>query len=134
VQDGIFVPHWNMNANSIMYVTRGRGRVQVVNSEGKSVFNGEVKRGKLLVVPQNFAVAEQAESEGLEYIVFKTNDRAEISTMIGRDSAISATPGEVLAHAFGLSPQEVNELRNNRNEGVLATPDSRIQDGYIAMV
>ncbi|MCI43575.1 glycinin G4-like, partial [Trifolium medium] len=50
--------------------------------------------------------------------------------MIGRDSAISATPAEVLGHVFGLSPQEVNELKNNRNEGVLATPDSRIHDGY----
>ncbi|WJX84363.1 hypothetical protein P8452_66948 [Trifolium repens] len=67
-------------------------------------------------------------------VVFKTNDRAEISTMVGRDSAISATPAEVLGHVFGLSPQEVNELKNNRNEGVLATPDSRIHDGYIAMV
>ncbi|XP_045796068.1 legumin type B-like [Trifolium pratense] len=133
-KDGIFVPHWNMNANSVLYVTRGRGWVQVVNNEGKSVFKGEVKRGKLLAVPQNFAVAEQAGNEGLEYIVFKTNDRAEISTMIGRDSAISATPAEVLGHVFGLSPQEVNELKNNRNEGVLATPDSRIHDGYIAMV
>lgn len=123
-----------MNANSVLYVTRGRGRVQVVNSEGKSVFNGEVKRGKLLVVPQNFAVAEQAGNEGLEYVVFKTNDRAEVNTMVGRDSAISATPAEVLGHVFGLSPQEVNELKNNRNEGVLATPDSRIQDGFIKMV
>ncbi|WJX79002.1 hypothetical protein P8452_62168 [Trifolium repens] len=133
-KDGIFVPHWNMNANSVVYVTRGRGRVQVVNSEGKSVFNEEVKRGKLFLVPQDFAVAEQAGDEGLEYIVFKTNDRAEISTMVGRDSAISATPAEVLGHVFGLSPHEVNELKNNRNEGVLATPDSRIHDGYIAMV
>ncbi|XP_058737937.1 legumin J-like [Vicia villosa] len=133
-KDGIFVPHWNMNANSVLYVTRGRGRVQVVNSEGKSVFNGEVRRGKLLVVPQNFAVAEQAGNEGLEYVVFKTNDRAEVNTMVGRDSAISATPAEVLGHVFGLSPQEVNELKNNRNEGVLATPDSRIQDGFIKMV
>ncbi|CAI8614326.1 unnamed protein product [Vicia faba] len=133
-KDGIFVPHWNMNANSVLYVTKGRGRVQVVNSEGKSVFNGEVKRGKLLVVPQNFAVAEQAGNEGLEYVVFKTNDRAEVNTMVGRDSAISATPAEVLGHVFGLSPQEVNELKNNRNEGILVTPDSRIQDGFIKMV
>ncbi|CAK8543593.1 unnamed protein product [Lathyrus sativus] len=133
-KDGIFVPHWNMNANSVIYVTRGRGRVQVVNSEGKSVFKGEVRRGKLLVVPQNFAVAEQAGNEGLEYVVFKTNDRAEMNTMVGRDSAISATPAEVLGHVFGLSPQEVNELKNNRNEGVLATPDSRIQDDFIKMV
>lgn len=134
MQDGIFVPHWNMNSNGVMYVTRGKGRVQVVNNEGKSVFNGEVGRGQLLVVPQNFAVAKQAGNEGMEYVAFKTNDRAEISTMIGRNSAISATPGEVLANAFGLSPEEVIALKNNRNEGVLATPDSRIQDGYIAML
>lgn len=106
----------------------------MVNNEGKSVFNGEVRRGNLVVVPQNFAVAKQAGNEGLEFIAFKTNDKAEISTMMGRDSAISGTPAEVLANAFGLSLEEANALKNNRNEGVLATPDSRIRDGYIASV
>lgn len=128
MQDGIYVPHWNMDANSVMYVTSGRGRVQVVNSEGESVFNGEVRRGQLLVVPQNFAVAKEAGSEGLEYVAFKTKDRAKINTLVGRDSAISATPAEVLEHAFGLTSMEVNALKNNRKEGVLATPDSKPHD------
>ncbi|KAJ1391884.1 RmlC-like cupin domain superfamily [Sesbania bispinosa] len=89
-----------MNANSMMYVTRGRGRVEVVNCQGKSVFNGEVRKGQMLVVPQNFVVVKQAGSEGLEYIVFKTKDKAQISTLVGLNSTISSTPTE-LGRAFG---------------------------------
>ncbi|KAJ1416593.1 RmlC-like cupin domain superfamily [Sesbania bispinosa] len=139
-KNGIYIPHWTMNANSLMYVTRGRGRVQVVNCQGKSVFNGEVRKGEMLVVPQNFVVAKQAGSEGLEYIVFKTKDKAKISTLVGLNSAISATPAEVLGRAFGLSPQEVSALKYNRNEGVLASASpsshshSQEEDGHIAMV
>nr|AAT68239.1 glycinin subunit G7 [Glycine max] len=123
-KSGIYVPHWSMNANSVAYVTSGGGWVQVVNSQGKSVFSGAVGRGRVVVVPQNFAVAIQAGRDGMEYIVFRTNDRAMMGTLVGPTSAITAIPGEVLANAFGLSPEEVSELKNNRKEAVLSSPAS----------
>lgn len=123
-QNGIYAPHWNINANSIIYVTRGRGRVQVVDCSGKAVFNKELKRGQLLVVPQGFAVAEQAGSEGFEFIAFKTNDRAMISPMVGRSSIIRAIPAEVLANAFGVPLPQVSTIKFGRDESVLVSPAS----------
>ncbi|KAK7245365.1 hypothetical protein RIF29_40205 [Crotalaria pallida] len=135
-KNAIYAPHWNINSNSVIYVTRGEGHVQIVNCQGNSVFNGKIQKGQLLMVPQNFVLAKKAGSEGLEYIAFKTNDRAMISILGGRSSALSAIPAEVLQNAFGLSPQEVSALKNNRNEGVLVSPSSRskFQDAYITMV
>ncbi|KAK7277545.1 hypothetical protein RJT34_22560 [Clitoria ternatea] len=119
---GIYSPHWNLDANSVLYVTRGRGKVRVVNCEGNAVFNGEVKKGELLVVPQNYVVASQAGEEGLEYVVFKTNHRAVTSHL---KQVFRATPAEVLANAFGLRNNQVSQLKYNGNRGPLVHPQSK---------
>jgi hypothetical protein len=114
-----------MNANSLMYVIRGRGKVRIVNCEGNAVFDDNVKKGQLLVVPQNFVVAEQAgEEEGFEYVVFKTNDRASVSHV---KQVFSGTPAEVLANVFGLRLNEVAQIKSNWNRGSLVQPQSQSQ-------
>ncbi|CAK8571959.1 unnamed protein product [Lathyrus sativus] len=121
-RNGIYAPHWNINANSLLYVIRGQGRVRIVNSQGNPVFDDKVRKGQLVVVPQNFVVAEQAgNEEGLEYVVFKTNDRAAVSHV---NQVFRATPGEVLANAFGLRHKEVAQIKSNGNRGPLVRPQS----------
>ncbi|XP_061360402.1 glycinin G4-like [Gastrolobium bilobum] len=121
-KNGIYAPHWNINANGVMYVTRGSGKVRVVNCLGNSVFNGVLKRGQLLVVPQNFLVSQQAEEEGFEYVVFKTNDRATSSHV---KQVFRSIPAEVLANAFGLEQSQVSQLKFNGNRGPLVHPGSQ---------
>lgn len=122
MQNGINAPHWNMNANSLMYVVRGEGKVRIVNCEGKAVFDDNVRKGQMLVVPQNFVVAEQAgNEEGFEYVVFKTNDRAAVSNV---KQVFRATPAQVLANAFGLRQNEVTKIKFSGNRGPLVQPRS----------
>ncbi|WJX12211.1 Legumin type B [Trifolium repens] len=124
-RNGIYAPHWNINANSLMYVIRGQGRVRIVNNEGNAVFDDRVRKGQLLVVPQNFVVAQQAENEeGFEYVVFKTNDRASVSHV---KQVFSATPAEVLANVFGLRLNEVTQIKSNWNRSPLVQPQSQSQ-------
>ncbi|CAI8602838.1 unnamed protein product [Vicia faba] len=124
-RNGIYAPHWNINANSLLYVIRGEGRVRIVNSQGNAVFDNKVRKGQLVVVPQNFVVAEQAgEEEGLEYLVFKTNDRAAVSHV---QQVFRATPADVLANAFGLRQRQVTELKLSGNRGPLVHPQSQSQ-------
>lgn len=75
MQRASFVPSWRMNAHAIMYVTRGEGRIEVVGDEGRSVFDGRVKEGQFIVIPQFYAVVKQAGEDGLEYITFTTSDK-----------------------------------------------------------
>ncbi|XP_050218012.1 legumin B-like [Mercurialis annua] len=123
--NAIMTPHWNINAHSIRYFTRGSGRVQIVNENGNSVFDGQVKRDQMLTVPQNFVVITKANSEGLEWVSFKTNDRAKISQLAGRVSAIRSMPEEVLANAFQVSIDDARRLKDNRQEITVLSPGSR---------
>ncbi|KAM7259910.1 hypothetical protein ACFE04_015651 [Oxalis oulophora] len=115
-RNGIYAPHWNINAHSIVYVTRGSGRCQIVDNNGNQVFNDRVQEGQLLVVPQNFAVVKQASSEGFEWIAFKTNENAKISPLAGRTSVTRAIPEEVLMNSFRISREEARKLKFNRQE------------------
>ncbi|KAK4427811.1 11S globulin seed storage protein 1 [Sesamum alatum] len=125
-RNGLVAPHWNVNAHSIVYITRGSGRFQVVGPGGRSVFDGEVREGQLIIVPQNYVVAKRAsEDEGLEWIAFKTNDNAMTSQLAGRLSAIRAMPEEVVMTAYGVSREEARRLKYNREESRVFSSRSR---------
>ncbi|KAI8008781.1 hypothetical protein LOK49_LG07G01660 [Camellia lanceoleosa] len=126
-KNGIFAPHWNINTHSIMYVTRGSGRIQIVGNSNRPAFDGQVRQGQLLIIPQNFAVLKQAGDEGLEWISEKTNDRAMISPLSGRTSVIRAIPVDVLANAYQISKVEAMGLKYNREELTVHTQRSHSQ-------
>ncbi|EEF35875.1 nutrient reservoir, putative [Ricinus communis] len=94
-KNAIMTPHWNINARSIRYITRGSGRVQIVNENGNSVFDGQ------------------------------TNDKAKINQLAGRVSAIRSMPEEVVANAFQVSVEDARRLKENRQEVTLVSPGTR---------
>ncbi|XP_026440498.1 11S globulin subunit beta-like [Papaver somniferum] len=127
-QNALLAPHWNLNAHSVMYVTRGSCRCQIVGNQGRQVFNGQLNQGQMLVVPQNFAVVKQAGNEGFEWISFKTNDNAMTSPLVGKTSVLRAMPVHVLMTAYQISREEAQRLKNNRmEETMILTPGSRSQ-------
>ncbi|KAF9612143.1 hypothetical protein IFM89_038326 [Coptis chinensis] len=115
-RNSLKAPHWQVNAHSVMYVTRGDARVQIVGNYQQPIYDGQLRRGQLLVVPQNFAVVKKAGDNGFEWISFKTNDNAMTSPLAGRNSAIRAMPQEVLMNAFRISSEEARRLKYNREE------------------
>ncbi|XP_059626021.1 11S globulin-like [Cornus florida] len=118
-RNGIFAPHWTMNAHSIVYVTRGEARCQIVNNRGQTVFDDNLREGRLVVVPQNFAVVKQAGEGGFEWVAFKTNDNAMINTLAGRTSVLRALPVDVIASAYQISREEARRLKFERDETTL---------------
>ncbi|KAK4557300.1 hypothetical protein RGQ29_007171 [Quercus rubra] len=113
-RDAIYVPHWNRNAHSVIYVVKGRAQVQVVDDFGQTVFHDELQQHQILTVPQNFAVVKRgSSSEGFEWVAFKTNGNAQISPLAGQTSVLRAIPADVLANAFQLSREDVSELKSN---------------------
>ncbi|GJW69801.1 glutelin type-B 1 [Tanacetum coccineum] len=124
-RNALVSPYWIMNAHSILYVTRGNMRMQIVNNEGQAVFDDIVQEHQVVVIPQNFAVVKQAQEQGCQWIAFRTNDNAMINTLAGHTSAIKAMPLEVLANAYQMSPQQAWSLKNNRQETVMFSPSTR---------
>ncbi|KAH7573222.1 hypothetical protein JRO89_XS03G0094600 [Xanthoceras sorbifolium] len=128
-KNAIYAPHWNINAHSIVYITRGSGQIQIVSESGEAVLDEQVQEGQLFVVPQGFAVVKKAGDRGLEWIAFKTNEMAMTSQLAGRDSALTSIPVSVLENAFGISREEGSRLKNRRWEMTLFTPSQSSRGG-----
>ncbi|TVU18367.1 hypothetical protein EJB05_34458, partial [Eragrostis curvula] len=113
-QNASLSPFWNLNAHSVMYAIQGRARVQVVNNNGTCVFDGALRAGQLLVIPQNFVVAEKAEDEGFQYISFKTNPNSLVSHIARMKNSVFGTmPDQVIASSYGISREEATEMKSN---------------------
>ncbi|KDP26530.1 hypothetical protein JCGZ_17688 [Jatropha curcas] len=123
--NAVRLPHWHLNAHSIIYALRGQGRVQITDEFGEIVFDGSVGAGQVLTVPQNFVVVKQAETERFEYITFKTSDNAMTNDLVGRTSAVRALPLEVIANAFRVSREDARRIKFGREETTLGTSRSR---------
>ncbi|KAL2321018.1 hypothetical protein Fmac_029987 [Flemingia macrophylla] len=121
-KNAMFVPHYNLNANSIVYALQGRALIQVVNCTGDRVFDGELQEGEVLIVPQNFAVAAKSQSNNFKYVAFKTNDRPMTSTLAGRNSLLNAIPEEVIQHTFNLRSEQARQIKNNNPFNFLVPP------------
>jgi mannose-6-phosphate isomerase-like protein (cupin superfamily) len=124
-RNGMLSPHWNLNSHSVMYVTRGSARIQISGENGDNVFDDEVNEGQFLVIPQNFAVVKRAGSEGFEWIAIKTNDNAITSRLAGKMSAIRSLPEEVLMNSFQISREDARDLKQNREEMTVFSPQQR---------
>jgi hypothetical protein len=73
--------YYTAGAQSVVYAVRGSARLQVVDNIGAAVFDGELRRGQLLVVPEFFVVLTEAGKDGVEYIAFK-NDASPVTSRI----------------------------------------------------
>ncbi|XP_050366076.1 prunin 1 Pru du 6-like [Argentina anserina] len=127
--NAIHSPHWNLNAHEIIYVIRGTARVQVVNDNGQTILDDQVREGQLFIVPQNHAVLQKAMSNGYEYIAFKTNDNAMVNTLAGRTSVLRALPDVVLANAYQMDRQQARNLKYNRQETLALSSSRSFQSG-----
>ncbi|XP_010025835.2 11S globulin seed storage protein 1 [Eucalyptus grandis] len=124
-RDAIVAPHYHMNCHGVIYVTRGSGRIQIVDDSANTVFDGQLQEGQLLVVPQNFAVVKKAGSEGFEYVSFRTNDNAMVSSLAGRLSVIRSLPEQVVMNSYDVSREEARRLKYSREEFAVLSPGSR---------
>ncbi|KAK9082979.1 hypothetical protein Scep_029450 [Stephania cephalantha] len=129
MQNAIYAPHWNLNAHSLIYVTRGSARVQIVgNQQQHAIFDGQVQEGQVLVVPQNYVVVKQAGDRGFEWVSFKTHENAMTHNLVGKTSPFRGLPVDMLASMYQISRQEAENLKYNRGqEMALFVPSYRSQ-------
>ena len=117
-QNALLSPFWNINAHSVVYIIQGSVRVQVANNQGRSVFNGVLHQGQLLIIPQNHAVIKKAEHNGCQYVAIKTISDPTVSWVAGKNSILRALPVDVIANAYRISRDEARRLKNNRADEI----------------
>ncbi|KAG6574913.1 hypothetical protein SDJN03_25552, partial [Cucurbita argyrosperma subsp. sororia] len=120
--NALVAPHYTVNSHTVLYATRGSARVQVVDDLGQSVFNGEVRKGQVLMIPQNFVVMKQASDRGFEWIAFKTNDNAITNLLAGRASEMRMLPLGVLSNMYRISREEAQRLKYGQQEMRILSP------------
>ncbi|KAE8651811.1 hypothetical protein Csa_006622 [Cucumis sativus] len=118
----ISAPHYTVNAHTLAYATRGSARVQVVDNYGQSVFDGEVREGQVVMIPQNFVVMTKAGDRGFEWIAFKTNDNAITNLLAGRVSQMRLLPLGVVSNMYKISREEAQRLKYGQPEMRIFSP------------
>ncbi|WCJ38338.1 11S globulin seed storage protein 1 [Euphorbia peplus] len=118
-KDVMRLPHWE-NTYKIIYVVKGQGRIQVADDNGKNVFDGIIKRGRILIVPKYLVMAEKAKSEIFEYVTFKTNANPISYDISGQKSVVYGLPTEVVKNAFNITKEEAKNVKFGRKETHLA--------------
>ncbi|WCJ38323.1 Glutelin type-B 2 [Euphorbia peplus] len=118
-KDVMRLPHWE-NSYTITYIVKGEGHVQVVDDNGKNVFDGILKEGQIFVIPQHLVLAKRAKSETFEYVTFKTTANPITSIVSGRNSVMSGIPLEVLTNSFEIAKAEAKMVKFGRTETALA--------------
>ncbi|GAB4829237.1 hypothetical protein Ancab_018903 [Ancistrocladus abbreviatus] len=121
-RNALLAPHWNLDAHSMIYATRGRCQIQIVNDRGQCVFNGVLSAGQVVTVPQNFAVILKAREEGFEWLAFRTSHNPNSEYLAGPGSALSGMPREVIGRAYGLSDRQVGQLKHATQQARLIAP------------
>ncbi|XP_034690585.1 11S globulin seed storage protein Jug r 4-like [Vitis riparia] len=116
----MLLPHYDMNAHSIIYAIRGSAKFQIVQNQGRTVFNDVVTAGRVIVVPQNFALMMKAGDSGFEFVAIKTDENGMINTLAGDLSLIRAMPVKAIASAYQISEEQAKELKFNRMEASIA--------------
>ncbi|KAK7399675.1 hypothetical protein VNO78_10863 [Psophocarpus tetragonolobus] len=83
----IKAPSYSINPTvQLIYITGGRGKIEIVDNSGKSVLDTQVEAGHLLVVPQFFVVAQIAGEEGMESFTILTTSKPLFEELAGRAS------------------------------------------------
>lgn len=131
MQDAIFSPHYSVNSHTIVVVTRGDGRLQVVDDRGRNVFNGRVKQGEVIVIPQHYVSMKKAGSNGMEWVSFKTSAYPVKNQFAGRLSLFSGTPVQVLASSYGISFGQARQLKQCRKQDFVLFPPASTSSAFM---
>lgn len=74
VQEALYAPSYAWNADVLIYVTKGNGRIQITGSE-EQLLDSDVREGSLVVVPQFHPDIIKASKNGLEFVAIATSDQ-----------------------------------------------------------
>ncbi|CAL4895913.1 unnamed protein product [Urochloa decumbens] len=111
-------PVYNSNAQLVLYVTGGSfGRLQVVDNRGIAVFDGVLRQGQPLVIPQYYVALAQAGKDGAQYVVFKTDAYPVTNYIAGWGSVLRSFPVGVIAAAYNVSTADAIKIKNSGGGG-----------------
>ncbi|KVH93490.1 glycinin G3-like [Cynara cardunculus var. scolymus] len=98
----------------VIYVAKGSGRIRVVGNEGKPSFDGDVKEGELMVLPQFLAASVIADEGGMELFSVINSSKPTFEQLAGNMSVWKKLSSVVLQSTLNINP-ELEELFKSKN-------------------
>ncbi|GAQ85368.1 hypothetical protein KFL_002320020 [Klebsormidium nitens] len=130
----IEVPSYMTNADAIVYVTKGKGRVNIAGPGGKNLVDKEVKCGDLFVVPKNYPVAKlAAKDDCFEMVAFTTCTFPMCMRLAGEKSVFHFLPKEIYEAAMDLDEETEKKFKEacekrEKTIGILPPPKEKWGD------
>uniref|UniRef100_A0A2C9V5S7 Cupin type-1 domain-containing protein n=2 Tax=Manihot esculenta TaxID=3983 RepID=A0A2C9V5S7_MANES len=89
--NAMYSPTYTCNgAARVVYVVEGSGSVEIVGIYGQRVVDTNTEAGQMFLVPKFFAVAEIADSEGLEFLSVLTSTEPCVEELATKNSVWNA--------------------------------------------
>ncbi|CAI5480879.1 unnamed protein product [Closterium sp. Yama58-4] len=107
-------PRWLANAASTLYVTKGKGCVEITYPDGRQALRHDVKEGDFVVVPASYPHAALAYGEGLECIAMIPKSRPQAGFLAGANSVFRMLPRIIQRAAFNADEKLLEKLRATR--------------------
>ncbi|KAK6164459.1 hypothetical protein DH2020_001323 [Rehmannia glutinosa] len=124
--NALLSPDWAMHGHTIVYVTKGDAKIEVVGHNGQALMNDRVNQGDMFVVPQYYTSSCRAGNNGFEWVAFKTTGWPMRNPVAGYTSVMRAMPLQVLTNIYQISPNQAQGLKMNRgSQSFLLSPGGR---------
>ncbi|XP_024538425.1 11S globulin seed storage protein 2 [Selaginella moellendorffii] len=109
----MFAPQWLLGSGQIVYVTKGKGRVEVATQEGQAAIEQTVDAGDVFVVPpyHPHAVVNTGSSP-MEWICIHFTSSFYPSFLSGSRSVYASIPLEVLSASLNTSDDVADMVRS----------------------
>ncbi|CAI5944752.1 unnamed protein product [Closterium sp. NIES-64] len=120
-------PRWLANAAAMLYITKGKGRVEIAYPDGSQALRHDVKQGDFVVVPASYPHAALAYGEGLECIAMIPKSRPQAGFLAGANSVFRMLPRTIQRAAFNADEKLLEKLRATRQSefGILPPRKSK---------
>ncbi|KAK9087630.1 hypothetical protein Syun_030024 [Stephania yunnanensis] len=112
----------NPDAYSIIYGIRGNGRVQIVGNSPTPAYDGQLREGEMILLPQGCTTTTQGGKDGFKWVVFKTNSDPTLLFFSGRTSVMRGLSTGVLMNMYRINKDQVEDLKGNWTESGLYPP------------
>ncbi|KAH7293377.1 hypothetical protein KP509_28G023100 [Ceratopteris richardii] len=119
-------PLFFSNANQLVYILNGSGRLEVSSSNGETLLAREVRPGMIFAIPKFLPSIKVAGDTGLSFLTLLTSSRPHCSYLIGMSSPYENVPKQVMAEALNIDESSLSELLANRKHDHIIFPPADI--------
>ncbi|MCO5551588.1 hypothetical protein L7F22_005093 [Adiantum nelumboides] len=120
--NAVEAPLYFSNANQIVYIIHGSGRVEVASNDGENILDKIISPGTILTIPKFSPSVKVAGDAGLSFLTFLTSPRPRPSYLIGRNSFYGGIPTQVMAGAFNVDESTLLEVQQRRKHEEIILP------------